>query len=394
MSTRFPEGGGGFGTGEGCWGLNSRVVMLISTHVRTVSLVFFASVLTLSAGLASAQAPRELTERRRIEIAERLQRSTVVVRVGRAGGSGFIATREGWVVTNLHVVRGGRGPITVRLSDGRTMRARVLALDREHDLALLELPQAPNLPPLPLGDPDAVRVGQTVLAYGSPFGLDGTLTQGIVSARRDLPGPAGPLRGIIQTDAPINPGNSGGPLANSQGQVIGVNTAILSRTGGSHGIGFAMPSNYVRELIARVRSQTTPPLARQGPRQGPPAAARAPSPLGDVWVGIIGDDFDMGGVRGVRIREVIPGGPAADAGLRGLRDPPPPLVRQLGVPWTGHIIVAVDGRPVRNLGELKEALAGRQPGERARLSLRVGPAAVQGEALVSLEAPPARLPIP
>ncbi len=366
--------------------------MVISSYVRSVSLLVALGVAVGTTSLVRAQPAHELTEQRRIEIAERLQRSTVVVRVGRTGGSGFIATREGWVVTNAHVVRGGRGPIVVRLSDGRTMPARVLALDAEHDLAVLEPTQAPNLPPLPLGDPDTVRVGQTVLAYGSPFGLDGTLTQGIVSARRNLPGPRGPLEGIIQTDAPINPGNSGGPLANSRGQVIGVNTAILSRTGGSQGIGFAMPSNYVRELIARVRSRPTPSAVQTPVRQRSAASTR--SSLGDVWVGIVGDDFVGGGVQGVRIERVIPGGPAADAGLRGLRDPPPSLVQQLGVPWTGHIIVAVDGRPVRNLSELKAVLAGRRPGDRARILLSVGPGALQGEALVSLEAPPAQLATP
>ncbi|MEM9070984.1 MAG: trypsin-like peptidase domain-containing protein [Myxococcota bacterium] len=347
-------------------------------------------MLALSAAPLVAQAqpaPPELTEQRRINIATQLERSSVVVRVGRSGGSGFIATREGWVVTNAHVVQGHRRQrIEVRFSDGRTMPAQVIAVDRGHDLALLRPAENPNLPPLALGDPASIQVGQTVLAYGSPFGLDGTLTQGIVSARRDLPGSSGTIEGVIQTDAPINPGNSGGPLANSRGQVIGVNTAILSRTGGSHGIGFAMPSSYVRELIATARSR--PERVQQRPQQ----AQANELPVGDVWVGILGDDFEGQGVAGVRIQRVIPGGPAASAGLRGLRDPMPNVVRRLGVPWTGHIIVAVDGRPVRNLDELKNVLEGRNPGERATLTLTVGPGSVRGEVELSLQAPPTQLP--
>src|SRR5690606_6356438 len=159
-------------------------------------------------------------------------------------------------------------------------------------------------------------VGQTVLAFGSPFGLEGTLTQGIISALRDVPpGSAlggGAVRRLIQTDAPINPGNSGGPLVSSRGDVIGVNTAILSRTGGSHGIGFAVPSSHVRALLEDLRRRQRE-VAR-APRRGPEPRH------GQAYLGIVGDDFRGRGVSGVRIREVVPGSPAEVAGLAGSSD--------------------------------------------------------------------------
>ncbi|MEZ4250897.1 MAG: trypsin-like peptidase domain-containing protein [Polyangiales bacterium] len=337
-------------------------------------------LLTPAWGLAQpSSSATELTEDRRIAIAESLQRSAVVVRVGGSGGSGFVASDEGWVVTNAHVVRaGGRAPVQIRFGDGRAVMARVLFLDVAHDLAVLEPVERVQVPPLPLGDPDQVRVGQTVLAYGSPFGLDGTLTQGIVSARRDLPGPAGPLVGVIQTDATINPGNSGGPLVSSRGEVIGVNTAILSRSGGSHGIGFAVPTSYVREALAQARQRReagavaqaqTPPRGRivRGPQQpeAQPQAAQPPSPesedvpgLGPVWLGILGDDYRGPRVQGVRIDRVLPNGPAERAGLRGARDDAPEIVRRMGLRWGGHVIVAIDGQRVRSMLDLKRLLTG------------------------------------
>lgn len=326
---------------------------------------------------------QELSEDRRVAIAERLSEATVQIRVGREAGSGFFATDDGLVVTNAHVVRGaGRNPVIVVVGAGDSRRARVVAYDQALDLAVLQVEGTP-VRPLPLGDPDRVRVGQTVLAFGSPFGLAGTLTQGIVSARRDLGG--GRIQGVIQTDAPINPGNSGGPLTNSRGEVIGVNTAILSRSGGSNGIGFAVPSNYVRQIIAQAKQhlaqrRTDGPAPRVAARDAAPAAS-------PVWLGVIATSFEGQG-GGVQVYRVYPGGPAADAGLRGAEDGAPSLVRRLGIRWTGHIITAVDGNPINDMSDLYEALKDRRPGQRARLTVTVGPGAVEGEATVVLEAPP------
>ncbi len=348
---------------------------------------------------------QELTEDRRIAVAERLSEATVQVRVGPSSGSGFFVGPERFVVTNAHVVQlFRRAPVVVELGDGQRRRARILAIDPDHDLAVLEAEGPLTARPLPLGDPASVRVGQTVLAFGSPFGLSGTLTQGIVSARRDLPG--SPIRGVIQTDAPINPGNSGGPLANARGEVVGVNTAILSRSGGSHGIGFAVPVTYVEELLREVRARIArgerePAAAQPSPAQR--SAEAAPSrgghggqggqdraELGPVWIGVVGSDFEGQG-GGVQVQQVVPGGPAAEAGLRGAQDAPPALIRRLGIPWTGHVIVAVDGRRIGGMVDLKRALLRRQPGQRATLAVTVAGGAVTGEATVLLVSPPSAL---
>ncbi|MCC7541907.1 MAG: trypsin-like peptidase domain-containing protein, partial [Deltaproteobacteria bacterium] len=305
-----------------------------------------SSLVVASVFVASAAAhAQDLTERRRIEIAERLRESSVAVVTGDISGSGFVATREGWIVTNHHVAEAGQmGGLRVRFSDGRTFGVRILALDPSHDLAVLEVvgAAAPRARPLRLGDSDRVRIGQTVLAYGSPFGLEGTLTQGIVSARRDLPGVVGgAVRGLIQTDAPINPGNSGGPLVSARGEVIGVNTAILSRSGGSQGIGFAVPATYVRELLTRVRTEMSRRRVATAPGQRPvpaivpggvqlvPLPPPAPpvvsgAPGNRAWLGIYGDDFRQATYAGVRVTRVVPNSPAARAGILGQEDAAPP----------------------------------------------------------------------
>jgi putative serine protease PepD len=351
---------------------------------------------------------QEVTEARRIAVARRLQQSTVSVIAGDSIGSGFVVGRERWIVTNAHVVAPNGRPgrlIRVRFGSGTTLPASVLELDRSHDLAILEVSGTVPVPPLELGDSDRVQVGQTVLAFGSPFGLDGTLTEGIVSARRDVPGIGGGMaRRLIQTDAPINPGNSGGPLVDRRGRVIGVNTAILSRTGTSHGIGFAVPSNYVAQVLERVRaarreaarpSQTGP--GPVGDSDGPMAAPTAPetAPHREVgsaparsYLGVIGDDWNEDGVVGVRVRRVEPDSPAHRAGLLGVTQTAPPLVVRLGLRWTGHIITAVDGIPVRNTRELEQLLAARAPGDTIRLAVTVGPGVVRGETTATLAARP------
>ncbi|MEO0326826.1 MAG: trypsin-like peptidase domain-containing protein [Myxococcota bacterium] len=343
--------------------------------------------LALLAGPVLRPAPaaaQELTERRRIAIAARLQAASVVIRVGDAGGSGFVAGR-GLVVTNAHVVAGHlRGePLEVRYGDGRESPGRLLLLDRAHDLALVEAahPRPPR--PLPLARAPA-RVGQTVLAFGSPFGLEGTLTQGIVSARRSLRLGEAPAIDVIQTDAPINPGNSGGPLVDARGRLVGVNTAILSQGGGSNGIGFAVPARFVRALLARHRRGEEPAPAP------PVATLPGAEELGAVWLGILGESVERGGRRGVRVTRVLPASPAAAAGLLGAGDPAPVLAQQLGVAWDGHIILAVDGAPAPDLDALKRALERHGPGERATLTLTLGDGRAEGRVEVVLTAPPAR----
>jgi len=374
---------------------------------RATRIIGLAAAFSVVATATPALA-QDLSETRRIEVARRLQESSVFVSAGPQGGSGFVVSDEHWIATNAHVAEGAQyGGLRIRFADGRAMRARVLAVDAAHDLALLVADGQVTARALLLANSDQVQVGQAVLAFGSPFGLEGTLTQGIVSARRDLPGTGGAIRGVIQTDAPINPGNSGGPLVNSRGEVIGINTAILSRTGGSQGIGFAVPANYIRELVARVRSEVrTGRAPQQQPSRGEPSAQLIPmpnggatspmrppqqpqqQPLGRVWLGIYGDDFVAGNVAGVRVQQVVPGGPAHQAGLLGAADPPPSLVRQLGIPWTGHIILAIDGRRVRTLQELHRTLDRHRPG-RAVVTVTVGPGLVQGETVVDLRTPPA-----
>ncbi len=345
---------------------------------------------------AEAQA---MSESRRIAVARRLQQSTVTVVAGPSSGSGFVIGNERWIITNAHVVEmgGGRGGrVQVRFGSGTTLNATILELDPSHDLAILEVQGAVPSPPLVLTDSDRVEVGQTVLAFGSPFGLEGTLTQGIVSARRDVPGIGGGMaRRLIQTDAPINPGNSGGPLVDHRGRVIGVNTAILSRTGGSHGIGFAVPANYVEAVLDRVRESRT-----AAPPRDAIASTTAPTsttvitppatPPQQTDLGVIGDDWNQGGYVGVRIQRTVPGSAAQRAGLLGAAEPPPPLVARLGVEWTGHIITAVDGVPVRTVDELRAAIANRRAGEQVRLTVTVGPGVLGGDTTATLQAPTMR----
>ncbi len=377
----------------------------ISTKVAPIVLAVVAA-----ASIAAPASAQEFTEQGRIAVARRLSESTVSVIAGRSSGSGFVVGPERWIVTNSHVIQPGRrGGIQVRFASGTTQPAVVLLDSPSHDLAVLRVQGTVAAHPLGLADSDDVSVGQTVLAFGSPFGLDGTLTQGIISALRDVPPGSrlggGAVQRVIQTDAPINPGNSGGPLVNTHGQVIGVNTAILSRTGGSHGIGFAVPSNHVTALLASVRerqrsgvARAEPPATRRGtpqlqarvrPRAQPPAV---PQQQSGAFLGILGDDFRGAGVSGVQIQQVVPGSPAASAGLAGASDPAPMAIQRMRVPWTGHIIVAVDGQPTRSMQELQARLGTHRPGDRAILTVTVGPGVMNGRAVVTLGRRPTEVP--
>lgn len=373
-----------------------RTVVSRSSSFRTVGLV--ASLLLLPVGASAVASPaeaQELTDSRRVRIARRLAQSTVSVLCGPSTGSGFVVGTERWVITNHHVVEAARMGVQVRFGSGTTLQARVIRLDPSHDLAILEVlgGRVPS-PPLDLANSDDVEVGQTVLAFGSPFGLEGTLTEGIVSARRDVPDVGGGMaRRLIQTDAPINPGNSGGPLVDRLGRVIGVNTAILSRTGGSHGIGFAVPSNYVGELLANTREQQrtgTQVASQQGSQrtQGSTPSVGTQPAAGQAFLGVRGTDFVGGGFVGVQIAGVEPGSPAQHAGLLGVSDNPPELVARLGIPWTGHIITAVDGRPVRNGAELEQAIRSHRPGQAVEITVTVGPGLLNGTRRISLSAAP------
>ncbi|HWX49763.1 MAG TPA: trypsin-like peptidase domain-containing protein [Roseomonas sp.] len=249
-------------------------------------------------------------------------------------GSGFIIDPAGFIVTNNHVV-GDAVRVVVSLQNGTELPAHVVGTDDLTDLALLRV-EAPNpLPSVPWGSSADLRVGQWVLAAGNPFGLGGTVTSGIVSARGREIG-AGPFDDFIQTDAAINPGNSGGPLFNAAGEVIGINTAIFSPTGASAGIGFATPSDLARGVIEQLR------------RDG--RVERG-------WLGIavqdMGEEAGPGmRNRGVQVQSVERGSPAARAGLR-----------------PGDVVTALNGERIETSRALIRGVAGTPPGQTIRITL-------------------------
>ena len=267
--------------------------------------------------------------------------------VAQGAGSGFIWDESGHVVTNYHVIEGA-STVYVQLHAGDPIPARVVGGARQYDVAVVKLANVPaGLRPLPVGTSNALHVGQATYAIGNPFGLQRTLTTGIVSAlERRLPTAQGrEVRGVIQTDAAINPGNSGGPLLNSSGQLIGVNTAILSESGASAGIGFAIPVDLVARVVPQVIS-----------------GGRAPRP----GLGIVAADERIAarlGIRGVPVLGVARGSPAERAGLRPFR----PDSRE-----PGDVIVAVNGKPTATLADLAEALDGVGVGAEVTAKVRRG----------------------
>ena len=268
--------------------------------------------------------------------------------VPRGTGSGFVWDALGHVVTNFHVVEGASGA-RVRLADGRTFRARLVGADPANDLAVLRIGTFLDRPdPLPVGESANLQVGQKVFAIGNPFGLDFTLTTGVVSALdRELPSERGAIRGLIQTDAAINPGNSGGPLLDSAGRLIGVNTAIYSPSGSNAGIGFAVPVDTVNRVV--------PQLIARG-HYAPPVLGVSLDPRADALTA-------REGVPGAVVLGVEPGSPADRAGIRPARITPD------GALVLGDVVLAVDGEAVAGSGELIEALDGHGVGDAVTLTL-------------------------
>ncbi|MFK7829237.1 MAG: S1C family serine protease [Congregibacter sp.] len=264
-----------------------------------------------------------------------------VMEVPRGSGSGFVWHESGLVVTNFHVIADANG-MQVTLQSGESYPAELVGIAPEKDLAVIRLLEPPDdLVTLPLGDSTELSVGRKVLAIGNPFGLDTTLTTGVVSALgREIRAPSGrQIRGVIQTDAAINPGNSGGPLLNSLGQLIGVNTAIYSPSGASAGIGFAIPVNTVREVV--------PQLISYGKILRPIMGVELAS---DRW-------RRRYGINGLPIVRVFPGLPADTAGLRGA------WRNSRGDIQLGDIVTAINGRKISNHDDYLSIMEEHKPGD-------------------------------
>lgn len=255
---------------------------------------------------------------------------TSLVTTERTSGSGVVLDADGYIVTNAHVVEGairvqvelasaggGGGPAkSILRRRGRIVGAQIVAVDRETDLAVLKVEER-NLPTLPLGDSDLLRPGQIVMAFGSPLGLNSSVTMGVVSAVARQLEPEDPMI-YIQTDAPINPGNSGGPLVDTEGRVVGINTLIYSQSGGHEGIGFAAPSNIVRNIFDQIRKTGRVRRGEIG------VMTQTITPLVAEGLGLAQD-------WGVVISDVDPNGPGGRAGLQA-----------------GDIVLTLDGKPMEN----------------------------------------------
>jgi len=270
-------------------------------------------------------------------------------------GSGFLVKPDGLILTNNHVVAGSQ-QLTVTLTGNKKQyKAQVLGTDPGDDLALVKIQTDHPLPYLKLGDSDTLQVGQKVLAIGNPFGFGGTLTTGVVSSlgRTVQPQEGHRLEGMIQTDAAINPGNSGGPLLDSHGNVIGINTAIYGQQG-SIGIGFAMPINRAKAMLDEFQAK--------GRVSQPYLGIRTIFISGDV-----ADDLGLPTEGGLLIQRVVPGSPAAEAGLRGPTRTAIVGIYQIGI--GGDFIIAVDGQPVDGNDSLQRVLNRKRPGDALTLTL-------------------------
>lgn len=270
--------------------------------------------------------------------------------VPQGNGTGFIWSKEGYVVTNYHVVQQA-DRVSVTLQDGTTYDARPVGLDAGKDLAVLKIDApAEDLIPVQPGDSSLLEVGRKVIAIGNPFGLDTTMTVGVVSALgREIDSVSRrKIRDVIQTDAAINPGNSGGPLLNSLGQLVGVNTAIYSPSGGSSGIGFAIPVNTVKDVV--------PQLIEHG-RVLTPILGIRNIPQPDYY-------RQMWGIEGVIVLDVVEGTDPASQGMQGIRP------NQRGRIILGDVIVEIEGQAIRNEDDYATVLEQKKPGDKVAVVTR------------------------
>jgi S1-C subfamily serine protease len=338
-----------------------------------------AAILAPAAADARSVAPRGALspdERALIDMFEKAKRSVVYIStservrdfwtrnirsIPKGTGSGFFWDEQGDIITNYHVISGA-SEARVRLNDGRDYPAALVGASQFHDIAVLRIKVPSNRPPpLPLGTSHDLRVGQSVYAIGNPFGLDWTLTRGIVSALdRALDNDDGTtIEHLIQTDAAINPGNSGGPLLDSAGRLIGMNTAIYSPSGASAGIGFAVPIDTINRVATA--------LVANGKYAPPSLGIETDPDLNDF----LSERLNVEGVFVLRVR---PRGPAAAAGLRGAR------VEQGNVIVPGDVIVSVGGKPVDTVAKLQSRLDDFNPGDKVRLDI------LRGDRRMSVEA--------
>jgi S1-C subfamily serine protease len=274
-------------------------------------------------------------------------------------GSGFVVDRDGYIVTNYHVIEDAQ-EIEVNFSGDDRVPAKIVGSDPSTDLAVLKIDaQSRALTPLPLGNSDDVHVGDAVVAIGNPFGLERSVTAGIVSAlQRDLTAPNGyTIDKVIQTDAPINQGNSGGPLLNARGQVIGVNSQISSETGGNVGIGFAVPVNTVKEVVSQIKESGKVEHAYLGVQMQeitPELAETVNVPVDE----------------GVMIVGVVEGSPADEAGLQGGEQQV--IVGGRSYVLGGDIVTSADGQPVTSPDELRGMIMEKSPGDSIILDIQRG----------------------
>jgi protease Do-like 1, chloroplastic len=316
---------------------------------------------------AVTPAPAELgaEERATMTIFERATKSVVfiantaiqrdlwsfdILEVPQGSGSGFIWNRQGHIVTNFHVIYGANA-IKVTLADRSEHQAKVVGADPDHDLAVLQIqmPEA-TLEPLAIGSSQDLRVGQKVLAIGNPFGLDHSLTTGVVSALgRTIKSMSNrTIEGVVQTDAAINPGNSGGPLLDSAGRLIGVNTQIVSPSGAYAGIGFAVPVDTVNRIV--------PELIKHGRLIRPGlGVSLVPDAMARRW-----------GIKGLVIGKVSRGGAAERAGLKGAKETASGRIE------LGDIVVAVAGKPVTTIDELMDVLEHHKVGDQVMVEVLRG----------------------